>query len=258
MEKNQIAEDECMQKRSFGFMEETPFLLEVVEDIERAYSWEYKSASDIFWSDDFSQCFEPGRLVVLCGDSAACNTKFLSQLVNDLVFQKLITCAVFSQNSKEFSRMQLAISSGIGTDKLLTGGLLDGDWPCLTRALGRLNEARLYLEDAQVALFESSLRRYASRCHDPIDGAGRCPVFVDGLHFDERGMVRLKALAVELQLPIFITHHFDDAALVAQHADMMLSLTSHELIAGQFWNCVFSMYLKGQALIDVMELRIGR
>lgn len=243
-------------RRSSGFMEETLFLLEVVEDIERAYSGDYSSAYDIFCADEFSQCFEPGRVIVLCGNNTAFNRRFIALLVNHLLFQKLRTCAVFSLNSKEFARMQLSILSGISVEKLLTGGLLDDDWSCLTRALGKLNEAPLYLENMHELHLVSSIRGYVSRCADQTDGSRRCPALIDGLQIDECEMAGLKNLAVELQLPVFIT--CDDAALQIEQADVLLTLTSYEPTAGQFWNCIFSMHYNGRALIEATEIRVGR
>lgn len=250
MENNQIGEDEYTQKRSFGFMEETPFLLEVVEDIERAYSWEYKSASDIFFTDEFNRCFEPGRLVVLCGNSAELNHKFIGLLVQHLVFEKLRTCAVFSTDAKEFARLQLSLLSIIDIEKLRTGGLLDGDWSRLTRALGRLNEAPLYLGSFDGTDIATLLGHYVSRCADQVDGASRCPVLIEGLPACD--MKALKALAVALQLPIFVT------AENSEHADVELTLISHENTAGQAWNGVFSMRHNGCVLIAATEIRVGK
>lgn len=263
------------------FMKESPFLTQVVEDLEAAYAKDYDDETRLL--ERLSGYLKPGRLIVLSGDSNSCNESFASLLVNYLVEGKSEICGVYCRNAKEFCRTHLAISSGIDLERLIAGRLEDEEWTGLTHTLGCMNLAPLYLENLPMTLdlLKSSLRNYASRCGGEIARKRACPVLIVGLqqllvetivaekmaYLEGVALIlrELKQLATEVQLPIVIINCSTDGDLNMEHpsikqfadATATLKYKSVGQAVDHALRCIFSMSLNGRPVIAPTLLSIA-
>jgi replicative DNA helicase len=166
--------------------------------------------------DKMTSGFQPGDLVIVAGRPSMGKTSFSLNVAENVALDTGLPVAVFSM---EMSATQLAMrmigSVGrLDQHKMRTGRLEDGDWVRLTTALGKLNDAPIFIDEgAGLASFD--VRARARRLHRQCGKLGL--IVVDYLQLMSAPANRqsenrateiseisrsLKALAKELDVPV--------------------------------------------------------
>ena len=152
-----------------GFIDIQPLLKQVVERIELLYSKENPSdvtgiASGFHDLDQKTSGFQPGDLIIVAGRPSMGKTAFSLNIAEHVALELSKPVAIFSM---EMGGAQLALRmlGSIGRldqHKVRTGRLDDDDWPRLTHALGKLNDASIFIDES-AALNALELRARARR-----------------------------------------------------------------------------------------------
>ena len=204
-----------------GFHEIQPLLTQVVERIDTLYKSDNRTgitgiATGFTDIDHDTSGLQPGDLVVVAGRPSMGKTAFALNVAEHVALVEKMPVAIFSM---EMSGTQLVMrmlgSVGrIDQHKMRTGELNDDDWQKLTAALGRLNDAPVYIDDSGM-LNPTELRGRARRLHRQCGGPGLGLIVVDYLQLMESGTSienrateiaeisrSLKAVAKELKVPV--------------------------------------------------------
>ena len=204
-----------------GFTPLPPLLTRVVERIETLYGRDNSSdvtgvASGFTDLDSMTSGLQPGELVIVAGRPSMGKTAFAINIAEHVALEGRKPVAIFSM---EMGGVQLAMrmigSVGkLNQHDLRTGRLQEDDWPRLTHALGRLNEADIFIDET-AALNSLELRSRARRLHRQSNGLGL--IIIDYLQLMSSPSSKasenrateiseisrsLKALAKELQVPV--------------------------------------------------------
>ncbi|MDP1559739.1 MAG: replicative DNA helicase [Nitrosomonas sp.] len=202
-----------------GFVDIQPLLKQVVERIELLYSQDNPSdvtgiASGFRDLDQKTSGFQPGDLIIVAGRPSMGKTAFSLNIAEYVGLELGRPVAIFSM---EMGGTQLAMrllgSVGrLDQHKVRTGQLQDEDWPKLTHALGKLNDAPIFIDES-AALNALELRARARRLYRQHGELGL--IIVDYLQLmssSNQGENRateiseisrsLKALAKELKVPV--------------------------------------------------------
>ena len=100
---------------------------------------------------------QPADLIILAGRPSMGKTALAMNMVQNAAHFHKVPVAVFSlEMAKEQLGMRLICSMGrINAQRLRTGFLQEQDWPKLTRAVGMLSEAPIYIDDtAAISVLE--------------------------------------------------------------------------------------------------------
>jgi replicative DNA helicase len=204
-----------------GFMPIPPLLTKVVERIETLYSRDDPNdvtgiATGFTDIDGMTSGLQPGDLVVVAGRPSMGKTAFAINIAEHVALEVNRPVAIFSM---EMGGTQLAMrmigSVGrLNQHNLRTGRLQDEDWSRMTHALGRLNDAPIFIDET-AGLNALELRSRARRLHRQNGSLGL--IVVDYLQLmtapsnkasENRATEiseisrSLKALAKELQVPV--------------------------------------------------------
>ncbi len=204
-----------------GFIPIPPLLVKVVERIETLHGRDNPSdvtgiATGFTDLDSKTSGLQPGELIIVAGRPSMGKTAFALNIAEHVALELNKPVAIFSM---EMGGTQLAMrligSVGrLNQHTLRTGKLEDDDWPRMTHALGRLNDAPIFIDET-AALNSLELRSRARRLHRQNDGLGL--IIIDYLQLMSSPSNKasenrateiseisrsLKALAKELQVPI--------------------------------------------------------
>ena len=213
----EIAEAGARGKQGFSGIQ--PLLKEVVERIEVLYGQENPSdvtgiATGFNDLDQKTSGFQPGDLIIVAGRPSMGKTAFSLNIAEHVALELKKPVAVFSMEmgGSQLAMRMLGSVGQLDQHKVRTGRLLDEDWSKLTNALGKLNDAPLYIDES-AALNALELRARARRLHRQHNDLGL--IIVDYLqlmssasHGENRATEiseisrSLKALAKELQVPV--------------------------------------------------------
>lgn len=204
-----------------GFTRIPPLLNKVVERIETLYGRD--NASDVTGLatgftdlDSMTSGLQPGELIIVAGRPSMGKTAFSINIAEHAALELNKSVAIFSM---EMGGTQLAMrmigSVGkLNQHSLRTGRLEDDDWARMTHALGRLNDAPIFIDET-AALNALELRSRARRLHRQNNGLGL--IVIDYLQLMSAPASKasenrateiseisrsLKALAKELGLPV--------------------------------------------------------
>jgi replicative DNA helicase len=99
--------------------------------------------------DKMTAGLQPADLIILAGRPSMGKTALAMNMVQNAAHFHKVPVAVFSlEMAKEQLGMRLICSMGrINAQRLRTGFLKEQDWPKLTRAVGMLSEAPIYIDD---------------------------------------------------------------------------------------------------------------
>lgn len=204
-----------------GFIPIPPLLTKVVERIETLYGRDNQSdvtgvATGFADLDSKTSGLQPGDLVIVAGRPSMGKTAFALNIAENVALDSAKPVAVFSM---EMGGTQLAMrmigSVGrLNQHTLRTGKLEDDDWPRMTHALGRLNDAPIFIDET-AALNSLELRSRARRLHRQNGGLGLIVIDYLQLMSSPSGKASenrateiseisrsLKALAKELHVPV--------------------------------------------------------
>ena len=151
----QIAEAGSKNKQ--GFIRIDPILTETVERIDMLYSRENKNdviglPTGFVDLDRMTSGLQPGEMVVVAGRPSMGKTALAMNIAEHAALESKKAVAVFSM---EMSGPQLAMrmigSVGrVDQHQLRTGTFKEEDWPRLVDAVGKLNDAQLYIDRKSV------------------------------------------------------------------------------------------------------------
>src|SRR5574340_619864 len=205
-----------------GFTEIKPLLKEVVERIDELYHRDNDSGvtgvpTGFHDLDQKTSGLQPGDLIIVAGRPSMGKTAFSLNIAEYVALDCGLPVAVFSM---EMAGAQLAMrmmgSVGrLDQHKVRTGRLQDDDWQKLTYAVGKLNDAPLFIDES-AALTALELRARARRLHRQCGKLGLIVVdYLQLMSGSGRGggsenrateiseiSRGLKALAKELDVPV--------------------------------------------------------
>lgn len=152
-----------------GFQNIQPLLKQVVERIDELYSRDNQSditgvPTGFIDLDKMTSGLQAGDLIIVAGRPSMGKTAFSLNIGEHVAIESGLPVAVFSM---EMGAAQLAMrmigSVGrLDQHRLKTGRLNDEDWPRLTHAIQKMNEAQLYIDETP-ALNSMELRARARR-----------------------------------------------------------------------------------------------
>ncbi|PHR29464.1 MAG: replicative DNA helicase [Desulfotalea sp.] len=120
--------------------------------------------------DKMTAGLQPSDLIIVAARPSMGKTSFAMNIAQHAAIVEKIGVAVFSlEMSKEQLVMRLLSSAGrIDSQRIRTGKLHNEDWPKLTRAVGMLSEAPIFIDDTpsiSVLEMRAKMRRLAAQ-HD--------------------------------------------------------------------------------------------
>lgn len=212
---------EARSKSKQGFQPIEPLLTETVERIDMLYSRDNKNdiiglATGFVDIDRMTSGLQQGELIIVAGRPSMGKTTLVMNMAEHVAIQEKKAVAVFSM---EMSGSQLAMrmigSVGrVDQHELRTGTFKEDDWGRLVEAVGKLNEAQLYIDDT-AGLNVLEVRSRARRLHRQCGGLSM--VIIDYLQLmsgtsggrEENRATEiaeisrsLKSLAKELKVPV--------------------------------------------------------
>lgn len=202
-----------------GFKEIQPLLTEVVERIDELYNRD--NPSDITGIptgftdlDRMTSGFQPGDLIIVAGRPSMGKTALSINIGEHVAIDHGLPIAIFSMEMGA-SQLAMRMVSSVGRldqHRLRTGRLTDEDWPRLTHAIQKMNDAQLYIDETP-ALTSRDLRGRARRLARQCSRLGLIIVdYIQLMSPNSSGENRateiseisrdLKALAKELNCPV--------------------------------------------------------
>ena len=170
----QIAEAGAKTKQ--GFVKIDPLLTETVERIDMLYSRENKNdviglSTGYVDLDRYTSGLQQGELIIIAGRPSMGKTALAMNMVEHAALESKKAVAVFSM---EMSGPQLAMrmigSVGrVDQHQLRTGTFKEEDWPRLVDAVGKLNDAQIFIDDS-AGLNALEVRSRARRLHRQCGG----------------------------------------------------------------------------------------
>ena len=152
-----------------GFLEIQPLLTQVVERIDELYHRDNQSditgvPTGFVDLDRMTSGMQGGDLIIVAGRPSMGKTAFSLNIGEHVAVEQGLPVAVFSM---EMAGTQLALrmlgSVGrLDQHRLRTGRLLDEDWPRLTHAIQKMNDAQLFIDETP-ALNPMELRARSRR-----------------------------------------------------------------------------------------------
>lgn len=204
-----------------GFQDMKVLLPQVAERIDELFSREDQSEvtgiptgfTDL---DKMTSGLQAGDLVIVAGRPSMGKTAFSLNMAENVALNTGLPVAVFSMEmpATQLATRMIGSVGRLDQHKMRTGALEDEDWEKLTSALGRLNEAPVFIDET-AGLNSFELRAKARRLHRQCGKLGL--IVVDYLQLmsapagrtgDNRATEiseisrSLKALAKELEVPL--------------------------------------------------------
>ncbi|MDH4234119.1 MAG: replicative DNA helicase [Gallionella sp.] len=212
---------EAGSKGKQGFMAMPPLLSQVVERIETLYARDNPSditgtATGFTDLDKMTSGLQPGDLVIVAGRPSMGKTAFSINIAENVAMDTKLPVAIFSMEmgASQLAMRMLGSVGKLNQHDLRTGRLQDDDWGRLTHALGRLNDAPIFIDES-AALSALDLRARSRRLHRQNNGLGLIVVDYLQLMSSNAGKASenrateiseisrsLKALAKELHVPV--------------------------------------------------------
>jgi len=208
-------------RSSQGFQDIKELLPQVAERIDMLFSRDNPSDvtgiptgfSDL---DSMTSGLQPGDLVIVAGRPSMGKTAFSLNMAENVALDTGLPVAVFSMEmaSTQLAMRMIGSVGRLDQHRMRTGRLEDEDWEKLTTALGKLNEAPIFIDEG-AGLSSFDVRARARRLHRQCGKLGL--IVVDYLQLmaapaGKQGENRateiseisrsLKALAKELDVPV--------------------------------------------------------
>ncbi|NOT16723.1 MAG: replicative DNA helicase [Sulfuriferula sp.] len=202
-----------------GFLEMKPLLTEVVERIDELFSRENQSditgiPTGFADLDSKTAGLQAGDLIIVAGRPSMGKTAFSINMGENIAIESGLPVAIFSMEmgGAQLVMRMLGSIGRLDQHKLRTGKLQDDDWQKLTYAVGKLNDAPIFIDETP-ALNSLELRARARRLHRQCGKLGLIIIdYIQLMSSVTSGENRatevseisrsLKGLAKELQCPI--------------------------------------------------------
>ena len=152
-----------------GFQEIQPLLTQVVERIDELYNRE--NPNDITGVptgfvdlDRMTSGLQPGDLIIVAGRPSMGKTAFSVNIGEHVSTDSGLPVAIFSMEmgGSQLAMRMLGSVGRLDQHRLRTGGLNDEDWPRLTHAIQKLNDAQIFIDETP-ALSSIELRARSRR-----------------------------------------------------------------------------------------------
>ena len=202
-----------------GFVELQPLLTQVIERIDELYHRD--NASDVTGTptgftdlDSMTSGLQPGDLVIIAGRPSMGKTALALNIAEHVGVDNRMPVGIFSMEmgGTQLAMRMLGSVGRLDQHRLRTGRLRDEDWPRLTHAVGKLNDAPIHIDETP-ALTALELRARARRLHRQYGKLGLIVVdYLQLMSSTSQGENRateiseisrsMKALAKELQVPL--------------------------------------------------------
>jgi len=206
---------------SQGFVELQPLLAKVVERIDELYHRD--NPSDITGVptgfadlDGKTSGLQPGDLIIVAGRPSMGKTAFSLNIGEHVAIDQGLPVAVFSMEmgGAQLAMRMLGSVGRLDQHKVRTGQLGDDDWPRLTNAIQKMQDAQMFIDETP-ALNSHELRSRARRLAKQCGKLGL--IIIDYLQLMSANNAgggenrateiseisrSLKALAKELQCPV--------------------------------------------------------
>jgi len=165
---------EAGSRGSSGWTAVQPLLTQVVERIDELYSRD--SGSEITGVptgfidlDRMTSGLQPGDLVIVAGRPSMGKTAFSVNIGENVAIEAGLPVAVFSMEmgGAQLAMRMLGSVGQLDQHRLRTGKLNDEDWPRLTNAIQKMNEAQLYIDETPALNpieMRARARRLARQC----------------------------------------------------------------------------------------------
>ncbi|GGY19795.1 replicative DNA helicase [Pseudoduganella dura] len=159
---------------SQGWTAVQPLLTQVVERIDELYSRD--SGSEITGVptgfadlDKMTSGLQAGDLVIVAGRPSMGKTAFSVNIGENVAIEAGLPVAVFSMEmgGAQLAMRMLGSVGQLDQHRLRTGKLNDEDWPRLTHAIQKMNEAQLYIDETPALNpieMRARARRLARQC----------------------------------------------------------------------------------------------
>ncbi len=152
-----------------GFIAIQPLLTEVVERIDELYNRDNSSdvtgvPTGFIDLDKMTSGLQPGDLVIVAGRPSMGKTAFSLNIGENVAIDSGLPVAVFSMEmgGAQLAMRMLGSVGKLDQSQLRIGKLNDDDWPRLTHAIQKMNDAQLYIDETP-ALNAIELRARARR-----------------------------------------------------------------------------------------------
>jgi replicative DNA helicase len=204
-----------------GFMSMTPLLSQVVERIETLYARDNQNdvtgtATGFTDLDRMTSGLQAGELIIVAGRPSMGKTAFSINIAENVALDSKLPVAIFSMEmgATQLAMRMLGSVGKLDQHDLRTGRLQDDDWGRLTHAIGKLDDAPIFIDES-AALSALEVRARARRLHRQNGGLGLIVVDYLQLMSSNAGKASenrateiseisrsLKALAKELHVPV--------------------------------------------------------
>ncbi|MDF3832189.1 replicative DNA helicase [Cupriavidus basilensis] len=152
-----------------GFQEIQPLLTQVVERIDELYHRDASTdvtgvPTGFIDLDRMTSGMQAGDLVIVAGRPSMGKTAFSLNIGEHVAVEQGLPVAVFSMEmaGTQLAMRMLGSVGRLDQHRLRTGRLLDEDWPRLTHAIQRMNDAQLFIDETP-ALSSMELRARSRR-----------------------------------------------------------------------------------------------
>lgn len=137
-----------------GWIPVQPLLTQVVERIDELYSRDNQSEitgvpTGFIDLDRMTSGLQPGDLVIVAGRPSMGKTAFSINIGENVAIEAGLPVAVFSMEmgGAQLAMRMLGSVGQLDQHRLRTGRLNDEDWPRLTHAIQKMNDAQLYIDE---------------------------------------------------------------------------------------------------------------
>ncbi|MBC3935083.1 replicative DNA helicase [Undibacterium rugosum] len=202
-----------------GFQAIQPLLTQVVERIDELYNRDNQNditgvPTGFVDLDKMTSGLQPGDLVIVAGRPSMGKTAFSLNIGENVAIDSGLPVAVFSMEmgGAQLAMRMLGSVGRLDQSRLRIGKLSDEDWPKLTHAIQKMNEAQLYIDETP-ALSSIELRARSRRLARQCGKLGL--IIVDYLQLMSANVAgenrateiseisrNLKGLAKELNCPV--------------------------------------------------------
>ena len=152
-----------------GFQEIQPLLTQVVERIDELYNRDNTSdvtgvPTGLIDLDRMTSGLQPGDLIIVAGRPSMGKTAFSVNIGENVAIESGLPVAIFSMEmgGAQLAMRMLGSVGKLDQHRLRTGRLIDEDWPRLTHAIQKLNDAQIFIDETP-ALNPIELRARARR-----------------------------------------------------------------------------------------------
>jgi replicative DNA helicase len=156
-----------------GFQEIQPLLTQVVERIDELYNREGSDITGVPTGfidlDRMTSGLQAGDLIIVAGRPSMGKTAFSINIGEHVAIESGLPVAIFSMEmgGTQLAMRMLGSVGKLDQQRLRTGKLQEDDWPRLTHAIQKMNDAQMYIDETpalSVIELRARARRLSRQC----------------------------------------------------------------------------------------------